>query len=218
MNKNKKDFLFRFVPIDIRNQLLIDDEGMYSTTDQVTANKITKEISKFVNKEAIITDATACIGGSSYSFSKYFNKVYAIEINDIRYDYLYKNIKLLDCDNVVCIKGDALIECLKLKQDIIFIDPPWGGPEYKKLSSVDLFISSFPLYKVCNDFVSVCKYIVIKVPMNFNEENFINNIKNNFKLIYKNTHLRKMHLLILSTIQNQLKDVCFEEHKNNLHN
>lgn len=200
MNKNKRDFLFRHVPENIRNRILIDDEGIYSTTDQVTANKITKEISKFIPRESIITDATACIGGSTYSFSKFFNKVNAIEIHDTRYEYLVKNIELLQCNNVNCIKGNAMEECLKLKQDIIFIDPPWGGPEYKKLPSVDLFISSIPFHEACILLSTVSKYIVIKVPINFNEETFMKNVRQKLKLIYKNTNLRKMHLLILYTI------------------
>jgi predicted RNA methylase len=203
MNKDKRDFLFRHVPLDIRYKILIDEEAIYSTTDQVTANKISREIIRFVNKESIITDATACIGGSSYSFSKYFDNINAIEIDENRFNYLQNNIKLLECENVNCIHGDALEECLKLNQDVIFIDPPWGGPEYKKKNIVDLYLSDLPFSEVCKKLSQVCKYIIIKVPINFNETDFINNTKKELKLIYKNISLRKMHLLIFTTIDHQ---------------
>ena len=112
-DKDKRDFLFRHIPYDIRYKILIDIEANYSTTDQVTATKISREILKFISKDSIITDATSCIGGSTYSFSKNFSKVNAIELDDSRYDYLCKNMELLECKNVNCIKGDAIIECLK---------------------------------------------------------------------------------------------------------
>ena len=92
---NKKDFLFRYVQPEIRNQLKLDEEAMYSTTDQVTADKITKDILQFISRKSLITDATACIGGSTYSFSQNFSNVIAIEYDKTRFEYLQYNMSIL---------------------------------------------------------------------------------------------------------------------------
>lgn len=198
-NVEKKNFLFKFVATNLRNQLLFDEEALYSTTDQNTANKIAKEIGKYIDPKSTIVDATACIGGSSYALSQIFNKVYAIEINENRYNYLISNIKLLEVNNIECILGDALEKVKDIECDCIFIDPPWGGPEYKILAKVKLELSNKPLHDICKEFAKNTKFIVIKVPLNFDEEDFIENTKD--KLVLKTkAPLRKMNLLIFEVI------------------
>jgi len=200
MTSDKRDFLFRYVPPKVRCYIKYDDESLYSTTDQVTANKIAKELLKYTSKDSIITDATACIGGSAVSLSKIFKQVNAIEIDEERFKLLKHNIEILQCNNVNCINSNSIEECKKIYQDVIFLDPPWGGPEYKKSDNIDLFMSNIPFTDVCNLLSDYCKFIVIKVPINFNEEKFIENTKNKLELVYKNTNLRKMHLLIFSNV------------------
>ena len=215
----KKDFLFRYVQSDIRKQLKLDEEALYSTTDQVTADKITKDILKFISRKSTITDATACIGGSAYSFVQNFSNVIAIEYDKTRFEYLKSNMNILpynECrsnisihtniylplySNIIeCRHGDAIVECTKQFQEAIFIDPPWGGPEYKTLPRVQLYLSNLPLSEVCKKLYIYTNYIILKVPVNFDEESFIKNTKKFIELVYKNSQLRKMHLLIFKTI------------------
>ena len=194
--EDKKDFLFRFIPIEKRRILKLDDEAFYSVTDQYTADRISKDILRILPNLQIITDATACIGGNTYSFSKYFPQVNAIEVDLLRYQYLQHNMKVLDAVNVETHLSDLLIACQRLTQDLIFIDPPWGGPDYKSKDTVDLFISDIELSEVCEHIKDTAKYIALKVPINFNEMHFVEKTKSFMKLIYKNTELRKMHLLV----------------------
>uniref|UniRef100_A0A6C0CTX7 Trimethylguanosine synthase n=1 Tax=viral metagenome TaxID=1070528 RepID=A0A6C0CTX7_9ZZZZ len=198
--EDKKDFLFRFISIEKRRQLKLDDEAFYSVTDQYTADRISKDILRVIPDLQIITDATACIGGNTYSFSKYFHKVNAIEVDFLRYQYLQHNIKVLETSNVDIYLSDLLIACHRLYQDLIFIDPPWGGPEYKSKEVVDLFISEVELSEVCEHIKDTSKYIALKVPTNFNEKQFVEKTHSFMKLIYKNTELRKMHLLIFQLL------------------
>ena len=237
----KTNFLFRFVPTDIRKQLKLDDEALFSTTDQVTADKITKDILRYVARTATITDATACIGGSAFSFAQNFSNIIAIEYDKTRFEYLQFNMSILPYNvisnnsasssnllsyshqqpqtyfhsntygdthshsfdtervknnKVECRNGDAIIECTKQFQDVIFIDPPWGGPEYKTLTRVKLYLSGLPLHAVCQKIYQCTHYIVLKVPVNFDEEVFLLETTFFMELIYKNSQLRKMHLLI----------------------
>jgi 16S rRNA G966 N2-methylase RsmD len=201
----KKDFLFRFVPPNLRHDIKLDHEALYSTTDQVTADKITRELLKYVPRNSTVTDATACIGGSTYSLAQSYSNVIAIENDDQRYNFLKHNIKILKESNsniqyIECIKGDAVIECTKQFQDAIFIDPPWGGPEYKILPSVQLYLSGLPLSEVCKKLSRYTNFIVLKVPINFDEKTFLLETDTFLELKHKNSQLRKMQLLIFETL------------------
>lgn len=202
MGTNKKDFLFRFLSPSVRNLLRFDDEALYSTTDQLTADKICKDIMKFVPSTGVVTDATACIGGSCASFAKTFSKVFAVEIDPTKYDYLRHNMMVMGLHQVVeSICGDALVVCPTLLQDIIFIDPPWGGPEYKLSSSISLFLSGQTLASVCCKLSPYTRYIALKVPTNFDEAAFLHEVNGKLIRVHRNTNLRKMHLLIFQTKQ-----------------
>ena len=62
---------------------------------------------------------------------------------------------------------------MKLKQDCIFFDPPWGGPDYIKQDKIDLFLGELNIvdmiYKLFSN--NKAKLIVLKAPKNFNVEN-----------------------------------------------
>lgn len=201
---DKRDFLFRYVEPPIRSQLLFDEEAFYSTTDQLTANKIARIICKIVSSDAVITDATACIGGATLAFANVFSKVFAIELDPTRYAYLTHNMTVLHVANKVhCILGDALNICPKMKQDVVFLDPPWGGPEYKTMDKVSLFLSDVKLSEVCRRMSVSTRYIALKVPTNFDEATFRREIEDYASVIVCDTQLRKMHLLILEMRDNK---------------
>lgn len=203
MGNEKKDFLFRFIPSPVRKSLKTDDEALYSTTDQLTAEKICKDISRFVTCNAVVTDATACIGGSCYSLAKCFAKVNAIELDKNRFEFLRNNIEVLGVSkNVTCFHGDALNICPTLRQDLIFLDPPWGGPEYKSMDNISLSMSERPLAEVCRRLSKCTSYIAVKVPTNFDESTFLTEVSSSLELVHKNINLRKMHLLIFKTKNN----------------
>jgi hypothetical protein len=193
---DKRDFLFRNTPLDKRALLLLDNEALYSVTDQHTANKISKYISKHLPMVETITDATACIGGNTHSFAVYFKSVIGIEIDDMRFAYLCHNMRILEVNNCIIYNGNMLDICKYLKQDLIFIDPPWGGPNYKSKNYIDLYLSNIDLGTVCTLISPYTKYIALKIPVNFNILSFNEKTKHVMRLIHRNTELRKMHLLI----------------------
>ena len=196
-NIEKRDFLFRFVEASKRGMLQLDEEALYSTTDQLTADKITKDLLKYVPSDSVITDATACVGGNTYSFAQSFKKVYAIEKDALRCQMLQQNVDTLGVSsNVSIVHGDAIEVCPMLKQDVIFLDPPWGGPEYKQKSNISLYLSDVSLAHVCEKLACHTTYIALKVPTNFHEADFINQTSHFLELKHRNTHLRKMNFFI----------------------
>jgi len=201
---SKKDFYFRYVPAETRERLVLDHEASYSVTDQVTADKITRDILLFVPHHASITDGTACVGGNTYSFAKTFHTVHAVEIDSKRHMYLSNNLSVLGLKNVICICGDAVTECCKRYQDVVFLDPPWGGPEYKSHSNIQLYLSNKNLCDVCCDISLYCKYIALKVPTNFNVGSFDENVAEALERVHYNTGLRKMHLVIYRSLNHPI--------------
>lgn len=191
--------MFRFVDPALRADMLFDEEALYSTTDQLTADKITKDISRYITKESVIVDGTACVGGNTYSFGQTFRKVVAYEVDPKRALYLAHNMKLLGLTNVECIHGDVLEHVTQSKEqlpDCIFLDPPWGGPEYKQKERIQLFLSQKPIATVCAQIAPYTRYIAMKVPTNFDELQFQQDCEQVLELVHRNTQLRKMHLLI----------------------
>ena len=191
----KRDFLFRFVPAAQRHQLRLDNEALYSTTDQLTADKITKDLLRYIPKSAKVADATACIGGNTYSFAQHFSTVHAYELDPVRAAYLAHNIRVLNIQNVTVIGGDVLRR-MNQPYDLVFIDPPWGGPEYKQSESIQLTLSGKPLEDVCFQLSNYASHIALKTPTNFSEAEFLRETEPFLELLYKNIHLRKMHLLL----------------------
>ena len=201
---DKRDFYFRHVPYETRSKLVLDYEASYSVTDQVTADKITRDVCMYVQEDAIITDGTACVGGNTYSFAKIFRNVNAIEIDPSRYSYLKNNMSVLGLEHVSCICGDVYDICQTMYQDVLFLDPPWGGPDYKQNNNIQLYLSSRELSDVCIDLSLYCKYIALKVPINFKPDIFDKSVKDVLERVHYNTYLRKMHLIIYKCINNPI--------------
>jgi 16S rRNA G966 N2-methylase RsmD len=87
-----------------------------------------------------------------------------------------------------------------LKQDVIYLDPPWGGNEYKNKDKIDLYLDEINVIDIINQMYNFTKIIVLKVPNNFNltriDTSFwlskIFNITKNRKNLYKLIIFHKM--------------------------
>lgn len=208
--EKKKDFYFRHVPPHIRSQLVMDHEASYSITDQVTADKITRNIREFIHDpNATVTDGTACVGGNTYSFAKSFAKVCAIEIDPMRHAYLAHNMSILGLSNVECVLSDITTEYQRRFQDVIFLDPPWGGPDYKQQQDIQLYLSQKELAEACIEMSLYCSYIALKVPTNFSVEAFDDRVRNVLERVDYNTSLRKMCLIIYRCLHNGIVQDLF---------
>lgn len=169
------------------DKLRITNVGIYSISKPKDAEWITQKILDNVSdpKKLIITDGTASAGGNTISFAKHFKKVYAIEMSEIHAIILKNNVDVYGLKNVDIIHGDSLIEIPKLKQDIVFIDAPWSGTQYKKHKIMKLYMSGKPLTTIANDFLKVASLLALKVPHNFDFGHFITNVKCEKFIVYK---------------------------------
>jgi 16S rRNA G966 N2-methylase RsmD len=194
-----------FFPDMQYKHILMDDVSKYSITLPDKANMISEIIKKnyqliFPNDnldELIITDAMACVGGNTLSFSMNFKSVIANEMNTTRFQYLVHNMKQYEKTNILFYNDNYLNLINKIDQHIIFIDPPWGGPIYKSQYKMDIMIQEDSEKEVRLDemidkiFLNpMTKMIIYKLPTNHNIENFK-------KYKYKMMCLKNMLLIMV---------------------
>lgn len=186
------------------SKLKLSNIGIYSITKPYYAQLTSSIIKKYFNNmdNIIITDANGNMGGNTINFANNFKKVNAVEILKLHYDILENNIKVYNLDHKVNFyHKDYLDIMFKLKQDVIYIDAPWGGKDYKNKNKIDLFLDNVNLIHITNKLINNAKLIVLKLPLNFNLNKFyetslftklnLYKIKNSYKKI-------KYYLLFLS--------------------
>lgn len=63
----------------------------------------------------------------------------AIDIDPKKIDYAQHNARIYGvADNIDFIVGDFFQLAPSLKADVVFLSPPWGGPDYLKVESFDI--------------------------------------------------------------------------------
>jgi 16S rRNA G966 N2-methylase RsmD len=160
--------------LQLKNKLKINDESlMYISTPyiaKIITNIITKHALKYFDDcNAIhIMDATAGVGGNTISFARKFGIVTSIEYNDERYSFLVDNIKAYEFENVKIYNQNCFELFHKINCDIIFVDPPWGGKDYKNNDNITLTLSNVSLENMCMYLLDrPIKMIVLKLPKNY---------------------------------------------------
>lgn len=175
---DKRDYFFGSIPYRQRQCLQMDEVAMYSVTRDTVAIEITRLITEELYSNvpvdsngrlmATITDATACVGGNVWSFSETFAYVHAVECDPTRHGMLCHNLGILRCDhNVTCWNRNYLELMSTLQQDVVFIDPPWGGQQYREVEKLDLYLDDIPLCVICDQLRWHTKLVFVKAPINF---------------------------------------------------
>lgn len=136
----------------------------------------------------VITDACSHVGGNTLSFHlNGLKTVNSIEIDEEICEMLKHNLTIyhLPTDRVKCC--DYLSVYLKLEQDVVFLDPEWGGPDYKKSPCLDLYLGRTNIIDICCQLFNEKKVslIVIKVPVNYNLSALMTNLPNKTFLTHK---------------------------------
>lgn len=153
-------------------RLQMTPESVYSLTKRRDSEKIVQYMSESIGdlKHKTITDATACVGGDSIQFALSFQKVHSVELKHDNFIVLQNNIRVYQLDNIILHKGDVT-KLFKWFTDVLYVDPPWGGPEYRTLRILDVFLSNIRLDIWIEGILRARKhpkYIFLKLPHNYN--------------------------------------------------
>lgn len=175
-------------------KLRLTPQGDYSHTPEKEADVISRIIMSYFPKQLTyppITDGTAGSGGNTLNFARYFERVMSVEMSPYEFKFLTDNVSRLYQNNrasvdpsgrfgdkefrnrITLIKDDIVRIWDRLDTGIIFLDPPWGGPEYKHLANVNLFLSGQDICKIVKSMLSFRPrpMVVLKVPFNFDDCN-----------------------------------------------
>ena len=164
--KNIKNFNYK--------KLQLTTEGLFSVSKVNASTILVNLIKKYMNNNTniTITDATSNNGSDTINLALNFNKVNAIELDPINYKVLVNNINTYKLENINTYNKDSLNVLNKLDQDIIYIDAPWGGSDYKLKKDIGLYMSNNEISDIYNKFKDKCKIFIFKVPFNYNFNNF----------------------------------------------
>lgn len=163
-------------------KLKLTTEGEYSVTRRRDSDRIIgimQTVLGDISKRSI-TDATGCVGGDTIQFGLNFKSVESIEIKKENFEALKNNVSVYKLNNINLHLGDAT-KVYNWKTDVLYIDPPWGGPNYKDVKELDLFISNARIDVWLEEILlrkNRPSYIVLKLPTNFNFRrfNFLSNV------------------------------------------
>lgn len=194
------DVNYYFQPIELVDytKLSMSENSVYSSTPWREANFISRTILNFFGEDKklvsrygndpIITDATANIGCNTISFYlSGFKRVNAVEIDSNTYTMLKSNIETYNFPTNTTYCCNYLDIYNKLQQDIVFIDSPWGGPDYIKSPCLDLFLSGTNIVDICFDIIykNLASLIVLKLPINYNLKDLVGRLQTRTFLMEK---------------------------------
>lgn len=155
---------------------------------------------QFNYNDITITDATAGIGGNTLSFSQFFKKVNAIEKDLNTFKMLEQNIDVYKFKNITMYNFDYVEHFREFTQQVVFIDPPWGGRTYKKHETITLNLSDIKIERICKILIKLNNIVVLKLPLNYD-------ILNIFGILYRKNvkiFMHKLHKMFIFVIYKDL--------------
>ena len=194
-----KKIFFNIDKVDTE-KILFTDESIYSSSRLKGSKRLIDVINKYYdNFDITITDGTANIGTDSINLATLYKKINAVELSPINYKALKNNISVFGLEKkILSYNQDINIQINDLEQNIIYIDAPWGGPEYKHSDKIKLYLGNVEIVDFYLKNRNKAETFIFKVPYNYNFSNLYNKIKdNNNKNNYKKRSVIKYYLLVI---------------------
>ena len=158
---------------DRRSRFEIYDEGLFSCTPKYHFEQMFKLVQSECKDIASTTviDAFGCTGADSVHFAaKGFGYVYTYEYEEKIFEMCKHNIESTYFNNIELVQGDFYANFISNdyeKNVIVYMDPPWGGPDYVNYENYDIKIAGD---NMLSDVIAAVrkKYDVFaKLPMNY---------------------------------------------------
>nr|XP_010968991.1 trimethylguanosine synthase [Camelus bactrianus] len=117
----------------------LDREGWFSVTPEKIAKHIAGRVSQAFTCGGVVVDAFCGVGGNTIQFALTGKRVIAIDIDPVKIDLARNNAEVYGtADKIEFICGDFLQLAPGLKADVVFLSPPWGGPDYATAEIFDI--------------------------------------------------------------------------------
>uniref|UniRef100_A0A8C5MA97 Trimethylguanosine synthase n=1 Tax=Leptobrachium leishanense TaxID=445787 RepID=A0A8C5MA97_9ANUR len=149
----------------------LDEEGWFS----VTPEKIAEHIAGRVVQTSccdVVVDAFCGVGGNAIQFAKAGKKVIAVDIDPVKLSMAHNNAVVYGVeDQIEFIRGDYMCLAPDLRADVVFLSPPWGGPDYASAETFDIktmmSLDGFEVFKLSQQ---ITKNIIYFLPRNTDME------------------------------------------------
>ncbi|KAL5558838.1 hypothetical protein UlMin_035049 [Ulmus minor] len=144
----------------------MDKEGWFSVTPEPIARHHALRCGS-----GMIIDCFTGVGGNSIQFAQRSRHVIAIDVDPKKIDYAHHNAAIYRVDDQIdFIKGDFFLLAPKLKADVVFLSPPWGGPDYVKVETYDIKTMLKPRdgYSLFSIAKKIASKVVMFLPRNVN--------------------------------------------------
>lgn len=194
----KMEVLLATLPEMVRRRFLYDDVARFSITRSDQALELCALLATLVDPQtAAICDACACVGGNAIFFDSVFAHTTCVELDPIRAACLRSNLlaanpqsfaiplipqqreaaatlhtpRCAPCRKAVVVCDD-FIRFAEARPhmwyDVVFLDLPWGGVDYKQDAHVELTLGATPLHTLCTAVLAhKCRFVALKVPSNY---------------------------------------------------
>ncbi|XP_039493655.1 trimethylguanosine synthase [Drosophila santomea] len=143
-NKMVKYWIKRFSLFSRFDQgIRLDRESWFS----VTPEKIAKQTARRLACDVII-DAFCGCGGNAIQFANTCGRVIAVDIDAKKLAMAKHNAGIYGvAHKIEFINADFLqfAATTKLRPNVVFLSPPWGGPDYQKQATFDIETSLLPV-------------------------------------------------------------------------
>ena len=119
----------------------LDREGWFS----VTPEKIAEHIAERCQGDVVV-DAFCGVGGNAIQFAFTCEHVIAIDIDPVRLECARHNASVYGVEERISfVLGDFFQLAPSLKADVVFLSPPWGGPDYINTKVFDIETMIMPV-------------------------------------------------------------------------
>ena len=152
------------------DKLQMTEEGEYSITKRKDGERLIQFMKDTVRnlKAKSITDMTGNVGGDTILFGLNFKRVVSYELKEDNFKALKNNVSEFGLANVELHHGDSVKEIPLIDTDVVYIDAPWGGPDYKNKTALDLFLGTLRIDELVPRILERSSYVFLKVPGNYN--------------------------------------------------
>ncbi|NXJ81604.1 TGS1 synthase, partial [Trogon melanurus] len=135
----------------------LDREGWFSVTPEKIAEHIAVRVSQSFNCDVIV-DAFCGVGGNAIQFALTSKRVIAIDIDPEKLRLARNNAEVYGvADQIEFVCGDFMVLAADLQADVVFLSPPWGGPDYATAEIFDIQTmicpDGYPFKKITNNIV-----------------------------------------------------------------
>lgn len=146
----------------------LDAESWFSVTPEELAKHTADRL-----RCDLIVDAFCGAGGNAIQFAFTCERVIAIDIDPVKLEMARENAEVYGvADRIEFICGDFIQLSRSLQADVVFLSPPWGGPEYINAGVFDLESCMAPLggsklYQVAR---GITENVAMYLPRNINTD------------------------------------------------